>query len=102
MLSTSCIPHKDTIYYQNKGAAVDTTQLLVEQQKPYRIQINDIISIRVKSLDQESVDILNPTGEGNLNACPIKYVTKKFISNSFLAFFCYLLTHILKHKNLKF
>jgi len=68
VLSTSCIPHKDTIYYQNKGTAMDTTQLLVEQQKPYRLQINDIISIRVKATDQETVQILNPTGEGNLSA----------------------------------
>ncbi|MEZ4795922.1 MAG: polysaccharide biosynthesis/export family protein [Flavobacteriaceae bacterium] len=68
LLSTSCIPHKDTIYYQNKETALDTTQLLVEQQKPYRVQINDIISIRVKSLDQDNVQILNPIGDTNLNA----------------------------------
>ena len=68
ILSTSCIPHKDTIYYQHKGTATDTTQLLVEQQKPYRVQINDIISIRVKSLDQDNVQILNPIGDANLNA----------------------------------
>jgi polysaccharide export outer membrane protein len=47
---------------------MDTTQLLVEQQKPYRVQINDIISIRVKSLDQNNVQILNPIGDANLNA----------------------------------
>jgi polysaccharide export outer membrane protein len=47
---------------------MDTTQLLVEQQKPYRVQINDIISIRVKSLDQDNVQILNPIGDDNLNA----------------------------------
>lgn len=68
MLSTSCISHKDTIYYQNKATSLDTTQLLVEQQKPYRVQINDIISIRVKSLDQDNVQILNPIGDVNLNA----------------------------------
>lgn len=68
ILFASCVPHKDTIYYQNKGAAMDTTQLLVEQQKPYRVQINDIISIRVKSLDQDNVQILNPIGDTNLNA----------------------------------
>jgi polysaccharide export outer membrane protein len=68
IISTSCIPHKDTIYYQNKGTALDTTQLLVEQQKPYRVQINDVISIRVKALDQDNVQILNPVGDANLNA----------------------------------
>ncbi|WP_353777945.1 polysaccharide biosynthesis/export family protein [Winogradskyella sp. 3972H.M.0a.05] len=65
---TSCIPHKDQVYYQNKQAAIDSLQVIKEQQKPYRIQINDILSIRVKALDQNTVQILNPIGEGNLNA----------------------------------
>jgi len=53
---------------QNKETAIDTTQILIEKQGPYRIQINDILNIRVKSLDQENVQILNPTGNENLNA----------------------------------
>lgn len=66
---TSCIPHKDIVYMQNKNAAtMDTLQLMVEQQKPYRIQINDILSVRVKALDQESVRIFNPIGDENLTA----------------------------------
>nr|WP_321233441.1 polysaccharide biosynthesis/export family protein [uncultured Psychroserpens sp.] len=68
ILSTSCIPHKDTIYLQNKNTAVDSTQIMVEQQKPYRVQINDILNIRIKVLDQENVTIFNPVGDGNLNA----------------------------------
>ena len=67
-LLTSCIPHKDIVYLQNKNSATDSLQVMVEQQKPYRIQINDILNIRVKSIDQKSVNILNPIGEGNLNA----------------------------------
>ncbi|RXJ44384.1 polysaccharide biosynthesis/export family protein [Gelidibacter gilvus] len=67
-LLTSCIPHKDIVYLQNKDMAADTLQMMVEQQKPYRVQINDILNIRVKSIDQKSVSILNPIGEGNLNA----------------------------------
>lgn len=65
---TSCVPYKDTVYLQNKGTALDSTQVMVEKQMPYRVQINDILSIRVKSLDQENVQIINPIGEGNLNA----------------------------------
>jgi polysaccharide export outer membrane protein len=68
LTSTSCIPLKDTVYLQDKGTVVDTTQFLVEAQEPYRVQINDILSIRVKSLDQNNVQILNPIGDGNLNA----------------------------------
>ena len=67
-LLTSCIPHKDIVYLQNKDMATDTLQMMVEQQKPYRVQINDILNIRIKVLDQENVSIFNPIGEGNLNA----------------------------------
>jgi polysaccharide export outer membrane protein len=68
VLASSCIPYKDTLYLQNKNAVLNSTQVLVEKQKPYRIQINDILSIRVKSLDQENVQIINPIGDENLNA----------------------------------
>jgi polysaccharide export outer membrane protein len=67
MLSTSCIPHKDTVYLQDKGTVVDS-MLLKETQQPYRVQVNDILNIRVKALDQETVEILNPIGDGNLSA----------------------------------
>lgn len=67
-LLTSCIPHKDIVYLQNKEVATDPGQLMIEQQKPYRVQINDILNVRIKVLDQENVSIFNPIGEGNLNA----------------------------------
>ncbi|MBU2929570.1 polysaccharide biosynthesis/export family protein [Winogradskyella psychrotolerans] len=67
---SSCIPHKDTVYLQVKEGDVNDTipNNLIEIQKPYRVQVNDILNIRVKALDQETVTILNPTGDGNLNA----------------------------------
>ena len=67
---SSCIPHKDTVYLQVKEDAINDTipNNLSEIQKPYRVQVNDILNIRVKALDQETVSILNPAGDGNLNA----------------------------------
>lgn len=67
---SSCIPHKDTIYLQNKDNGVKDTipYDLSEVQKPYRVQVDDILNIRIKVLDQDNVQIFNPTGEGNLNA----------------------------------
>ena len=65
---TSCVPYKDTVYLQNKETALDTTQIITEIQKPYRVQINDILNIRVKALDQDNVQIFNPIGDDNLNA----------------------------------
>ena len=46
-LCTSCVPQKDLIYLQDKGNSNDTIPSLVEQQKPYRVQINDILNIRI-------------------------------------------------------
>jgi len=68
VLASSCIPHKDTIYLQNKNTALDSLQIITETQMAYRVQIYDILSIIVKALDQENVQIINPAGEGNLNA----------------------------------
>ncbi|PYE82157.1 protein involved in gliding motility EpsA [Winogradskyella epiphytica] len=70
VFASSCIPHKDTVYLQNKENSFNDSipNNLTEVQKPYRIQINDILNIRVKAIDQETVSILNPSGEGDLNA----------------------------------
>lgn len=66
----SCIPLKDTVYLQIKEEALNDTipRNVSEIQKPYRIQINDILNIRVKALDQNTVQIFNPIGEENLNS----------------------------------
>ena len=65
---TSCVPHKNTLYIQDRGTNVDSLGTIVEKQKNYRVQINDILNIRVKALDQDNVQIFNPVGEGKLNA----------------------------------
>ncbi|MEO8933452.1 MAG: polysaccharide biosynthesis/export family protein [Xanthomarina sp.] len=64
----SCIPNKELVYLQNSEKSTNTTQEITEKQKPYRIQINDILNIQVKSMDQKNVQIFNPAGEANLNS----------------------------------
>ena len=68
LMASSCVPHKDIVYLQNKETATDSTQIMIAQPKPYRVQINDILNIRLKVLDQENATIFNPVGEENLNA----------------------------------
>ncbi|WP_179346218.1 polysaccharide biosynthesis/export family protein [Winogradskyella ursingii] len=65
---SSCIPHQDIIYLQNKETAIDSVTNINEVQKPYRVQVNDILNIRIKSLDQKKNSIYNPAGEENLGA----------------------------------
>jgi polysaccharide export outer membrane protein len=65
---SSCIPNKDLVYLQQKEDAQDSLQFVREVQKAYRVQINDILNIRVKVLDQDNIQIFNPIGEENFNA----------------------------------
>lgn len=65
---TSCISTKKTTYLQSNESEVDSIISIQRLQKPYRIQVNDLMSIRVKALDQELVGMFNPIGEGNPNA----------------------------------
>ncbi len=57
----SCITNKDVVYLQDKGTNVDGIEQLKSLAKPYRLQINDILSIDVKALDKDLVEIFNPT-----------------------------------------
>ena len=66
--ASSCVPTKRLKYLQESEAAVDSIISVERIQKPYRIQVNDLLSIRVKALDQELVGMFNPIGEENLNA----------------------------------
>ena len=62
---SSCITNKDLVYLQDKGTAIDSTFQVKELSKPYRVQVNDILSINVKALDEELVGIFNPVGDSN-------------------------------------
>ncbi|MEC3907328.1 polysaccharide biosynthesis/export family protein [Tamlana sp. 2201CG12-4] len=56
----SCITNKDVVYLQDKGGGMDSLTVINEIQKPYRVQVNDILSINVKALDEELTKIFNP------------------------------------------
>lgn len=49
VLCSSCITNKDVVYLQDKGTIVDDSLQVLELSKPYRLQINDILSINIKS-----------------------------------------------------
>jgi len=60
---TSCISTKQLTYLQQQGTQVDTIMPIRKQQEPYRLQINDLISIRIKALDQQLMSMFNPIGD---------------------------------------
>lgn len=64
---SSCVSTKQLTYLQ-EDAQIDTLVTIRKKQEPYRLQINDLLSIRVKALDPQFVDIFNPVGDANPNA----------------------------------
>jgi len=54
----SCVSTKQLTYLQDDPIKMDTLISIRKMQEPYRLQINDLLSIRVKALDPELVDIL--------------------------------------------
>jgi polysaccharide biosynthesis/export protein len=61
---TSCIPTKDLIYLQNKNGTAAEVAISEVMSKPYRLQVNDVLSITIKADDPKLVSIFNPTNKG--------------------------------------
>lgn len=60
---TSCISTKDLVYLQNKDGKEPTAAISQVMQKPYRLQINDVLSITIKADDPKLVAIFSPTNQ---------------------------------------
>jgi len=58
---TSCIPNRDLIYLQNTDSNNQQASIEAVALKPYRAQVNDVLSIRIKALDQKLVEMFNPS-----------------------------------------
>jgi polysaccharide export outer membrane protein len=61
---TSCISTKRLTYLaEDQDTPADSLITIQQMQRPYRVQINDLLSIRVKALDQELTSMFNPIGD---------------------------------------
>lgn len=60
----SCIPTKDLIYLQNKSETKTDAPISEVMLKPYRLQVNDLLSITFKVDDPKLATIFNPTNNG--------------------------------------
>ena len=60
VLFTSCIPTKDLIYLQDKsnGEAANQSVEAINQ-KPYRLQISDVLDVSIKSKNPELTEMFN-------------------------------------------
>jgi polysaccharide export outer membrane protein len=50
---SSCVPTKDLIYLQDKGNTNDTATINEILKKPYRVQVNDLLYINIKTIDPQ-------------------------------------------------
>lgn len=60
-LFTSCIPVKDLVYLQDKNNSGEQNNIAAVESKPYRLQVNDVLSIDIKAIDPKLVSIFNTT-----------------------------------------
>lgn len=61
----SCIPNKDLIYLQEKNTDKDAIEIKQEVSKPYRAQVNDVLSISIKAIDQKLVNMFTISSDQN-------------------------------------
>lgn len=67
--ASSCVTQKQLTYLQVDENKVDSIISIKKVREPYRLQIHDLLSIRVKTLDQETVGLLiNPVDDTDVNA----------------------------------
>lgn len=64
---SSCIPNKDLVYLQNKKGTNQSIEIDQSFAKPYKVQVNDILKINIKALDQKLVEMFNPTNATTQN-----------------------------------
>ncbi|PXY44043.1 polysaccharide biosynthesis/export family protein [Flavobacterium hydrophilum] len=64
---TSCIPVKDLVYLQDKETTGTKTTVSAVESKPYRLQVNDVLSVDIKAIDPKLVAIFKATETENSN-----------------------------------
>lgn len=64
LVLTSCIPTRDLIYLQQKDKETAVSQITAVEAKPYRLQVNDVIRINIKTIDPKLAAIFSASNSG--------------------------------------
>ena len=62
---TSCVGKRSINYLHDRSLSEDASKLFENQRFDYRIQVNDVLSIRVMGLDEETHRFFNVEGQNN-------------------------------------
>lgn len=69
LVLSSCIPHKKIVYFQGEALTVNTIKEI--NNKPYRLQVDDVIKIDITGPNKEVVSVFQSntsgTGSGQVN-----------------------------------
>ena len=65
LVFTSCVPIKSLVYLQNKDNSDTTAVIKPINSKPYRLQINDVVSISIKANDPKLIQIFSSSNQQN-------------------------------------
>ncbi|MDH3322408.1 MAG: polysaccharide biosynthesis/export family protein [Flavobacteriaceae bacterium] len=63
IILTSCIPNRDLIYFQGEPSENQKLQKL--QNEPYKLQVNDMLDIQIKSADENLVALFQTSANEN-------------------------------------
>ncbi len=67
ILFFSCVPNKDLVYFQ--GELEDSENIQKLQNEPYKLQVNDMLDIQIKSSDTKLVELFQSSaGDSNNNS----------------------------------
>ena len=59
--ATSCIPNKDLVYFQGQPNSKKGLEKIVNE--PYKLQVNDILHIKIKAADDKLVSLFSQSSE---------------------------------------
>ena len=63
LLFASCIPNKDLVYFQGDPVSKNTVHKILNE--PYKLQVNDILDIRLKANDEKLVAMFSQSIQQN-------------------------------------
>jgi polysaccharide export outer membrane protein len=86
LIFSSCVPKKKMVFLQTESANTDTT--FIYQRVDYKLQVNDIIDVKIVSLDEDVNRLFNTSSNASSNAAQtanlgdLYYVTGYSINDS--------------------
>lgn len=79
IICTSCIPNKELVYFQGDPQVNDSIKKL--QDVPYKLQVNDMLDIQIKSSEEKLVDLFRTSINENNNS--IRYTKESLYFTSY-------------------